>query len=246
MKILNNLDNFFNNGNKALTLFITLFYPEKEEFFNWVDLLVENGMDILEIGIPVENPVMDGEVIRKSYEKVLENNINEEEIISALEIIKGKHPKLPIVIMSYYEGIEKYNLFNYGEYYDAILCPDRFLEKQNKDINIIQIYHEDMDDLTVKKLLASNDGFAYVLSGKGSTGGRGELSSNYKTTMKEIRKSSPIPIQIGFGIYEPKQIEKLLQSKVDGAIIGSEIIRKIDSGNKDLLKDYIRELKRVY
>ncbi|NMA86712.1 MAG: tryptophan synthase subunit alpha [Tissierellia bacterium] len=243
---MNNLDKFFNSGNKALTLFMTLFYPEKEKFFNWVDILVENGMDILEIGIPVQNPIMDGEVIRKSYGKVLENNIQEDEIISALQTIKKKHPNLPIVIMSYYEGIKKYNLFDYGEYYDGILCPDRFLVKENNDVNIIQIYHEEMDDSTIKKLLANNDGFAYVLSGKGSTGGRCELSLNYKITMNKIRRSSSIPIQIGFGIYEAEQIEKLLQSNVDGAIIGSEIIRKIENGNKDLMKDYIKELKTVY
>src|SRR5699024_4079767 len=128
----------------------------------------------------------------------------------------------------------------------AILCPDRFLEKHDKNIDIIQIYHEEMDSKTIGKLLDNNDGFAYVLSGKGSTGGRGELSLNYKKTMKEIRKCSGIHIQVGFGIYEKEQIKKLVQSDVDGAIIGSEIIRKIDKRDKDLMGNYIKELKKAY
>lgn len=243
---LNNLDKFFRDQKKALTLFMTLFYPGKDEFYEWVDILVKNGMDILEIGIPVKNPIMDGEVIRKSYEKVLENDIQEEEIVLALKTIKNKYPNLPIVIMSYFEGIEKFNLFDYGEYYDAILCPDKYLVKKREGIKLVQIYHEDMDHKTIRKLLNNNDGFAYVLSGKGSTGGRGSLSSNYKKTIKKIREISSIPIQVGFGIYEAEQIKKLLQSNVDGAIIGSEVIRKIDKGDKESLANYIKELKKVY
>lgn len=246
MILLNNLEKFFKDKKKALTLFMTLFYPGKDEFYEWLDILVKNGMDVLEIGIPVKNPVMDGEVIRKSYEKVLKKDMQEEEIILALKIVKEKYPDLPVVIMSYFEGIEKYNLFDYGEYYDAILCPDRLLEKVREDIKLIQIYHEEMEDRTIEKLLKNNDGFAYVLSGKGSTGSRGSLSSNYEITMRRIRKISSIPIQVGFGIYEAGQIKKLLQSNVDGAIIGSEIIRKIDNGDKDSLDNYLKDLKKVY
>lgn len=202
------------------------------------------GVDILEIGIPVSNPSMDGEVIKNSYGKVLQLGISEEEIKTALIRIRKNYPDLPIVIMSYFEGIEKYNLFNIKEYYDAILCPDRVLEKTAEDINLIQIYHEEMYNKTIENLIKNNDGFAYVLSGKGSTGSRGEISSNYKITKKRIRSISDIPIQIGFGIYKSSQIKELLQSKVDGAIIGSEIIRRIDEGDKNSLSDYIKELKK--
>lgn len=243
---MNNLERFFDGERKALTLFMTLSYPEKEEFFEWLDILVRGGMDILEIGIPVQNPIMDGEVVKRSYERAIKLGIKEEEIVSALKLIKEKYPDLPIVIMSYYEGIEKYNLLNHGEYFDALLCPDRVLKKERGDIRLIQIYHEEMEDVALEELLKNNDGFAYVLSGKGSTGGRGDLSSNYKITMERIRKVSDIPIQVGFGIYESTQIKKLLQSKVDGAIIGSEIIRKIDIGDKESLSNYIKELKKVF
>ncbi|MBU5437787.1 tryptophan synthase subunit alpha [Tissierella sp. MSJ-40] len=187
---------------------------------------------------------MDGEVIKNSYGKVLQLGISEEEIKTALIRIRKNYPDLPIVIMSYFEGIEKYNLFNIKEYYDAILCPDRVLEKTAEDINLIQIYHEEMDDKTIENLIKNNDGFAYVLSGKGNTGSRGEISSNYKITKERIRSISDIPIQIGFGIYKSSQIKELLQSKVDGAIIGSEVIRRIDEGDKNSLSDYIKELKK--
>ncbi|WP_343231672.1 tryptophan synthase subunit alpha [Tissierella simiarum] len=194
--------------------------------------------------MPVSNPSMDGEVIKNSYGKVLQLGISEEEIKTALIRIRKNYPDLPIVIMSYFEGIEKYNLFNIKEYYDAILCPDRVLEKTAEDINLIQIYHEEMDDKTIENLIKNNDGFAYVLSGKGNTGSRGEISSNYKITKERIRSISDIPIQIGFGIYKSSQIKELLQSKVDGAIIGSEVIRRIDEGDKNSLSDYIKELKK--
>ncbi len=242
---MDNLEKIYKAKKNTLTLYLTINYPSKSKFYEIVDTLVESGMDILEIGIPVKNPVMDGETIRQTHEKVLKEGLTKEDITQCLTKIRDKYPSLPIVIMSYWEGIEKYSLLELTNYYDALICPDKFLQLETKNIDVVQIYHEEMALDEIKENLKYNNGFAYVLSSKGKTGAKKELSNNYKKTIEKINSLSNIPTQIGFGVYKKEHVESILNSGANGVIIGSEITRKINE-NLDNLKTYVENLKEPF
>ncbi|MBS4537864.1 tryptophan synthase subunit alpha [Clostridium sp. D2Q-11] len=238
---MNNLKNILTNKSNLLTLYLTLGYPDSDKFFNALDIMVINGMDILEIGIPVENPILDGATISNTHRKVISKGLDRHIIITYLKKIKFQYPDLPIVIMSYKDGIDKYNLLDI-DLYDAILCPDETIITEKKDT--IQIYNEEMDMNTIKETLDITQGFAYVMSGVGKTGGKGSLPEGYIQTMENIRKVSNIPLQIGFGIHSPTQIKKVISKGANGVIIGSEIIRKLDEGMRSL-ELYMKEISKA-
>lgn len=242
---MNNIKRVFQDKKKCITLYLTLGYPTKEEFFKHVDILVKAGMDILEIGIPVENPSLDGKTIADTHHKAIENGFNEEMLVVSLKELREKYPMLPIAIMSYKKGIDQYNLLDKHELYDVILCPDEFITAENEDTSLIQIYNEEMSDENIRERLNNNKGFAYVMSGAGTTGGKGELPNAYTSTMKRIQKMVDIPIQIGFGIYSPDQVKTVIENGADGAIIGSEIIRIVNQNDDDELREYVRSLAKA-
>lgn len=242
---MNSIDNIFNKKNKCITFYLVANYPCRDDFFRCLDILVNNGMDILELGIPVENPHLDGKTIAEALCIVLDNGFNERVLIELLIEIKERYPNLPLIIMTYGEGINQYNLLSKGEYYDAILCPDEYLTSNNGHVDLIQIYNEEMGDITIRERIANNQGFAYVVSGLGITGCKGELPDKYLYTIKKIRRVSSIPIQIGFGIHSPEQVKTVLNNGADGVIIGSEIIRKINEENEEELIAYIQSIVKA-
>lgn len=242
---MNNIDNVFNMKKKCITFYLMADYPNRDEFFRNLGILVDNGMDILELGIPVANPHLDGETIAHTHHKVLENGFNERMLVELLIKIKEKHPNLPLVIMTYGQGINEYDLLSKGEYYDAILCPDEYLTRKSYEIDLIQIYNEEMDDQSISNQVSNNQGFAYVVTGLGITGGKTDLPNKYLSTMKKLRALSSIPIQIGFGIYSAEQVKIVLENGADGVIIGSEVIRKINEDDEEELIRYVQSIAKA-
>lgn len=242
--LMNMVTKTFAQGKKNITLYLTLGYPNDEVFLRAVDILVEEGVDILELGIPVEKPYLDGEVVANSYLKVLNSGMNEKKLQLLLELIKSRHPNLPIVLMSYSEGLKKYNIIKYNRYFDALLSPDEILDLGKYNTSAIQIYNEELGEEEIKSRLALNEGFAYVMSGVGITGGTGELPKGYLVTMKRVRKYSNIPIQIGFAIHSREQVQEVFENGADGSIIGTQILRKLNEG-EDSLREYVKEICKV-
>lgn len=242
---MTNIERVFKHNRKCITLYLTLGYPNKEEFFKHVDILVEEGVDILEIGIPVKNPCLDGKTIADTHSKVIGNGFNEGILVTYLLEIRNRYPNLPIAVMSYKEGIDKYSLLDKNNLYDVILCPDQFITTENDNVSLIQIYNEEMPEQTMRERLENNKGFAYVMSGVGITGGKGELPNAYINTIERIKSIADIPIQVGFGIYSPDQVKTVLHNGADGVIIGSEIIRIINNNCEDELRKYVRSIAKV-
>lgn len=239
---MDNLKEVLKNNKNLLTLYMTLGYPSFNEFLKYVDILVENKVDILEIGIPVQNPYLDGKVISQTYNKVKVDGFNETICLRMLKEIRNRYPKLSIVIMSYYEGIVNNSLLENSDLYDALLCPDKFLNNSSK---LIQMYNEDMTDKEITEKLNYNSYFAYVMSSNGPTGSIGKIPTKYIDTINRIRKYSDIPVQVGFGINTAKQAKEILCNGSDGIIIGSEIIRKINENNIINFEMYIHELREA-
>ena len=84
-------------------------YPNKEKFFEILTMLDKCQADVVEIGIPAENPYLDGDIVKHTYEEVLKNKITIEEIKETLQTIKEKF-SFKSVVMTYDEGIKKYSL----------------------------------------------------------------------------------------------------------------------------------------
>lgn len=236
----------YSSGNKhngqarKLALYLPLGYPNWEMFYRVLQEIEGHGIGCLEIGLPVSNPFMDGETIKKTHEQtlpMLNADIVKEELSKVRKIFSSR-----IVLMTYAEGLENFKVKELPYWiYDAVLCVDG-VQSRNDYSGIVRIFSESMSDLEMEQAINESTHFAYVVSAACKTGG--DLSSQhaYIETIKRLRKFSDLPAFVGFGIKDNKGIKEVLSNGADGAVIGSEFIRQIDTNNFAVISEYLNSI----
>ena len=225
-----------------LVLYIPFLYPNEKEFFDVLDVLSESNIEYLELGVPVKDANMDGPLIKEAHSKVLEQGFNKEKLIETLEIIREKY-SFKIILMTYIEGVEKYLLNSLSEdLYDGILCVDEIIER-HVNPKALQVYPPNLSEDRINFLLENNILFSYVISGEGKTGTFNALPNEYIDTIEYIKRKSSLPTFVGFGIKTPEDVNEVMQNGADGAIIGTEFMKRFQDGNLEGVKSYLKEFK---
>ncbi|MCS7233969.1 MAG: tryptophan synthase subunit alpha [Synergistetes bacterium] len=241
-------NNIFSRG-KVLIPFITAGYPNLNLFEKIIRNLYQSGADIIEIGIPFSDPLADGVTIQKSNQTVLKQGINLRLILSRISRISQEITS-PIVIMSYYNPILSYGIKKFindakESGISGIIVPDLPFDEREplysmakeKNIKTILMITPVTPLERVREIIKHGDGFIYCVSLIGITGdSKKPLFSWISQDLPNIRKLSPLPIILGFGIDSPETAQKV-SPYVDGIVVGSALIKKIDN----LIKSSIDE-----
>lgn len=220
--------------------FLTLGYPSWDLFYQTLDTLEKHGVGYVEIGIPVSNPTMEGEVIKRTHELIFPK-LTHEIIAAALSAIRRRY-SFRVILMTYAEGIDYFQLQTLPRWsYDAMLCVDSMLDAAQYP-GLVHVFSEQMSEQQISSQLSNSSLFAYVVTQAGKTGGVGTVPTAYRETMRHIRHISCIPIFVGFGIKSCQDIKQIISDGADGVIIGSELIRQLDAGGIEAVQAYIRSL----
>lgn len=229
---------------KQLALYLPCCFPNETKFFDVLNLMEKYKVDILELGVPVTNPHMDGAVIRESHQQVLNQGFNKADFKQILARIKEQY-SFKVVVMTYAEGLMEYDLLtSCKNKMDGLLCVDRTVTIEDFH-SPIQIYNEEMTDEVLKEQLEHNRLFAYCMSGIGKTGSFNHVPNNYMDTMKRIKTFSSIPVFIGFGIKDQRDVAGVLANGADGAIIGSYFVNLVATSTMEHIENYLSELKYI-
>jgi len=241
------------NNEGALIPFTVLGDPDMETSFEILKKIVDNGADILELGMPFSDPIADGPTIQTADTRALENGINIHKCIQLLEKIRN-YSAIPVGLLMYSNLI-----FNYGieKFYkkiqelqiNSVLIADVPVEESEEFVEISHKYKIDtvflVTPLTteerLREILEKCTGFVYLVSRLGVTGARQNLEKNTLELIKKVRPKTDLPINVGFGISEPDHVKKIIRAGADGAIVGSALIRKIEN-NLDNKEKMIREI----
>lgn len=251
-KISSHIEKVNRANRKALSIFLTAGFPAKENFVELALSVLENGADMLEIGIPFSDPLADGPTIQQSSQAALENGVNMKDVFAFCEKIKSKTDK-PLILMGYANPIIKYGTKNFCE--DAassgaagLIVPDvpvdeyeSFYTNDFKDFEKILLTTPVSSDERIKEIDKKSEGFVYCVSVTGTTGARTNFDEhvlkNLERTYSLVTKNKML---IGFGISSPENI-KTFSPFCDGVIVGSAVIKKINEDYK-VLPDFIRSL----
>lgn len=247
-----------NSNRKVLSLFLTAGYPSKETFIDLAVSVMNNGADMMEIGIPFSDPLADGKVIQASSQQALENGVTIKDVFNYCEKIKSKTDK-PIVLMGYANPIIRYGVKDFCE--NAVNCgatglivPDvpldeyeSFFTNEFNELEKILLTTPTSPDERIKEIDIKSEGFVYCVSVTGTTGARDSFSAdtinNIKRTYSIIKKNKMI---IGFGISKPEHI-KMFAPYCDGVIVASALLKKINESVNDysLVEKYINSLSEA-
>lgn len=217
---------------KAFIPFITCGDPSLEFNERAIFTLIENGADIIELGIPFSDPVAEGAVIQAATARALDSGTKLEGIFSLVERVRAKS-NIPLVFMTYANIVFSRGsgwFFDYARRLgvDGVIIPDVPYEERGeflpyaKGVDLISLIAPTSDD-RIDHIAKDAQGFIYCVSSLGVTGVRDALEINAKTIAR-IKQTSSVPVAVGFGISTPEQAREIAKH-ADGVIIGSAIVQ---------------------
>lgn len=209
--------------------------------------LEESGADILELGVPYSDPLADGPVIQQSAIRALEQKMNLEKAIALVSEMREKGLKIPVIIFTYYNpvlqlGEEKLFKLMKEHQADGILIPDLPYEEsrelttrcEKEGLPLISLVAPTSKE-RVEQIAKNASGFLYCVSSLGVTGVRKEIDASIYEFLTEVKKHSRVPVAVGFGISNKEQVQ-LLKPYCDGIIVGSALVKMVESKKTEMLE----------
>jgi len=234
-------------GEKAFIPFITAGDSGLDNTYELMLELVDNGADIIELGVPFSDPMADGPMIAKSHERAVAAGISLRDVLALVKKFRAVNNTTAIVLMGYLNPIEVYGYQAFSKDasqsgVDGVLIVDMPPEEAHdlkqhldvSDIDFIFLVAPTTTDARIKLLASIASGFVYFVSLKGVTGaGHLDIDSVTKN-LARIRKYIKLPVGVGFGIKDAKTA-KAVSENADAVIVGSSLVAFVEQydGDKD-------------
>ena len=247
------------DGRKGLIAYLTAGDPSLERTPQLAEALVRGGADLIELGVPFSDPTADGPVLQHSAEIGLHAGASLGRVLELVADFR-RDSQLPVILYGYYNPI-----FHYG--------PQRFAADARQagvdGILVVDLPPEDAEELLVwtrpagihfifllaptsgpdrvRKVLRRAAGFVYYVSVTGVTGARPMVAESVQPAVERLRRSTRLPIGVGFGISTPEQAAAVA-TFADAVVVGSAIMRVVEAQRhtSSLVADvgaFIRRLK---
>ena len=242
---------------KAFITYLTAGLPNMEATAAIVKAQEEAGTDIIEIGVPFSDPIADGPVIQQASYEAIQAGANLKKSFELIAGLRADGVKLPIVFMLYYNTVLHYGLENFVKKcqkigVDGLIIPDLPLEEQGPikqyltgDETILIQLVSPVSAGRIGEIVKSARGFIYCVSSMGVTGQSGSFHKEILGYLSDVKKQSPVPVMMGFGITEAKDVAPM-KDVIDGAIVGSAIVKIIAKYGKDAptyVGEYVKSMK---
>ena len=252
---MSNIRQAFENG-KAFIPFITCGDPDLETTKAAVLEAVENGADLIELGIPFSDPTAEGPVIQGANLRALTGGVTTDKIFAFVEELR-ESVTIPLVFMTYANVVFSYGAERFLSTcrrigIDGIILPDLPFEEKEEFLPICRKYGVDLISLIaptsanrIAMIAREAEGFIYVVSSLGVTGARAEIQTDLTSIVAAIRENTSVPCAIGFRISTPEQAKRMADI-ADGAIVGSAIIKFLEKYGKDaphFIGEYVKSMK---
>ena len=255
---MNRLDDAFSlakSENRSLLIgFVTAGFPSKAGTIATAKAMIAGGVDVIEVGFPYSDPVMDGPIIQRAGEIALENKTNALDVLDIVEEISNLAPTL---VMTYWNPIEKYGVDKFSTELAmrggvGLITPDLTIEEsapwlsaaQKADLARVFVVAPSSTDGRLQRVKNSASGFVYAASLMGVTGVRTAISNSAQTLVSKLRKVTSLPIAVGLGVSTGEQAAQV-SKYADGVIVGSAFTRLlIDNKNFDSALQAITNLAK--
>lgn len=230
---------------KAFIPFITAGDSGLDNTFELMQVLVKNGADVIELGVPFSDPMADGPVIAKSHERAVADGVSLRDVLALVERFRKTNDTTAIVLMGYLNPIEVFGYQAFADVasesgVDGVLVVDMPPEEaqdlkaclDSADIDFIFLVAPTTTDERLVFLATIASGFIYFIALKGVTGA-GHLDVDLvNANLVRIRQYTGLPVGVGFGIKDVATA-KAVSKSADAVIIGSSLVSFVEKYNKN-------------
>lgn len=244
-------------GERALIPFFTADFPDRKRFSSAVVTTAASGADVIEIGFPHSDPLADGPVIQHASHVALANGFS---TASGLALIRELAASIsqPLVVMGYLNPLLKFGLARFVRAasrsgVSGLIVPDLIAEESDDLRRLCREHRLDLIPLVtpttpparIARIAAAASGFIYYVSITGVSGTAARLNGHIHRAVAAIRRSTDLPVCVGFGINSPESAGEAARHS-DGVIIGSRLLQLIDSDRSDTnsnLRQFLLEVR---
>ena len=261
MNVADRFQQLKQNSKCAFIPFITAGDPDLATTAKALEVLAENGADIIELGVPYSDPLADGPTIQAAATRALQKGVQLEDV---LKIVKDAVNKIdvPIILFTYYNpiyyrGAESFLQQIKEAGVSGLVVPDLPLEEadtllnsaQKIGIEVILLVAPTSSPERIKAIAAKSQGFIYLVSVTGVTGIRSEMAAGVKDLVASLHSATDKPIGVGFGISDPEQAKQVKDWGADAVIVGSAIVKRLAEGTPEAglkaIAEFCRSLKQA-
>ncbi len=260
---MNRIDRRFSQlkerGERALVCFLTCGDPDFDTTERLVERIAECGADVVELGVPFSDPLADGPSIQSANFRALSAGASVTGVLESVRSIR-KSCDVPIVLMTYYNPVQKYGLSRFATDaadtgVDGVILTDLPFEEGREwkmaadrvGLATIPLVAPTSTKERIELLAKMASGFIYCVSRVGVTGARNDMPPELEALVKTIKSVSDLPVAVGFGISTPEHVQRVT-AFADGAVVGSALVNVIaDSASGDVVQragELVRSLKQ--
>ncbi|MFO7690624.1 MAG: tryptophan synthase subunit alpha [Cryobacterium sp.] len=228
-------------GSGALIGYLPVGFPSLTESIDAAVALAENGVDIIELGLPYSDPVMDGPVIQVATQQALANGFKLQHGIDAVRAITAQ-VDVPVLVMTYWNPVMQYGVDRFADDLLAaggagLITPDLIPDEaaawlaasERTGLDRVFLAAPSSSDARISQAIEASRGFVYAVSTMGTTGARAGVDSAARVLVDRLRAAGSTSACVGLGISTPEQVREIL-GYADGAIVGSALVKALADG----------------
>ncbi len=252
---MNRINQKLKEDEKLLSIYFTAGYPNLNDTSSIIKNLEQNGVDMIEIGLPFSDPLADGPTIQASSTQALKNGMTTTLLFEQLKDIRNT-VDIPLLIMGYFNPILQYGVEAFCKKcreigIDGLIIPDLPVDVYNEHykttfekyglINVFLITPQTSNE-RIQYIDSISNGFIYMVSSASTTGtkvGFGDMQTHYFKRIADMNLNNPQIV--GFGISNNDTFTQATQY-AKGAIIGSAFIKYLNNKGIDTIGNFVKNM----
>ncbi len=231
-------------GRAALVGYLPAGFPDVDGGIEAIKVLVDAGCDVIEVGLPYSDPVMDGPTIQAAAQQALEGGVRIRDVFRTVEAVAATGT--PTVVMTYWNPVERYGVSRFATDLAAaggagLITPDITPDSRTEwpivadqlGLDKVFLVAPSSTDARVAMTTAASRGFVYATAVMGVTGARATTSELAEPLVKRTKATTDLAVAVGLGVSTGDQAAEVA-AYADGVIVGSAFVRTLLDAPGDL------------
>ncbi|HVA59912.1 MAG TPA: tryptophan synthase subunit alpha [Mycobacteriales bacterium] len=231
------------DGRAVLVGYLPAGFPAVDTAVAAMRAMVEGGVDVVEVGLPYSDPLIDGPVIQAAVDRALAGGTRVSDVLATVEAVASAGA--PVLVMTYWNPIERYGVERFAAALAAaggsgMITPDLTPEEagpwlaaaEKHGLDPVFLVAPSSSDDRIRRVGATGRGFIYAASTMGVTGARERVSARAPELVARAKALVSLPVAVGLGVSNAEQAAEVA-GYADGVIVGSAFVRCLDEAGVD-------------
>src|SRR5262245_19901200 len=224
-------------GRAVLVGYLPAGFPTVDGAIAAARAMAASGADVIEIGLPYTDPLLDGPVIQTAVDRALASGTRVTDVLRTVEAVAATG--VPVLVMTYWNPVDHYGVAGFARDLAAaggsgLITPDLTVEEAGPwldasaehDLDRVFLVAPSSTGQRVATIARACRGFVYAASLMGITGTRDAVSGDASGLVKRVRDHTDLPVAVGLGVSNGAQAAQVA-AFADGVIVGSAFVRRL-------------------